>query len=49
MATSRRELLKLSGIATASLLLSQKSFAAWTPAPRYPDPRVVALDDAFRG
>ncbi|WP_312277719.1 SMP-30/gluconolactonase/LRE family protein [Kosakonia cowanii] len=48
MATSRRELLKLSGIATASLLLSQKSFAAWTPAPRYPDPRVVALDDAFR-
>ncbi|MDF7758185.1 SMP-30/gluconolactonase/LRE family protein [Kosakonia cowanii] len=48
MATSRRELLKLSGIATASLLLSQKSFAAWTPAQRYPDPRVVALDDAFR-
>lgn len=48
MATSRRELLKLSGIATASLLLSQKSIAAWTPAQRYPDPRVVALDDAFR-
>lgn len=48
MATSRRELLKLSSIATASLLLSQKSFAAWTPAQRYPDPRVVALDDAFR-
>lgn len=49
MATSRRELLKLGGIATASLLLSSKSFASWTPSPRYPDPRIVALDDSFRG
>lgn len=48
MATSRRELLKLSGIATASLLLSQKSIAAWTPSARYPDPSIVALDDSFR-
>ena len=49
MVTSRRELLKLGGIATASLLLSPKSFASWTPSPRYPDPRIVALDDSFRG
>ncbi|QJT83242.1 SMP-30/gluconolactonase/LRE family protein [Kosakonia sp. MUSA4] len=48
MATSRRELLKLSGIATASLLLSQKSIAAWAPSARYPDPSIVALDDSFR-
>jgi len=48
MATSRRELLKLSGIATASLLLSQKSIAAWAPLARYPDPSIVALDDSFR-
>jgi len=48
MATSRRELLKLSGIATASLLLSQKSIAAWAPSARYPDPAIVALDDSFR-
>ena len=49
MVTSRRELLKLGGIATASLLLSSKSFASWSPSPRYPDPRIVALDDSFRG
>lgn len=49
MVTSRRELLKLGGIATASLLLSPKSFASWSPSPRYPDPRIVALDDSFRG
>ncbi|ROP56220.1 gluconolactonase [Enterobacter sp. BIGb0383] len=49
MATSRRELLKLGGIATASLLLSPKSFASWEPSPRYPDPRIAALDDSFRG
>lgn len=49
MATSRRELLKISGIATASLLLSQKSIAAWGPSARYPDPSIVALDDSFRG
>lgn len=48
MATSRRDLLKLSGIATASLLLSQKSIAAWAPSARYPDPSIVALDDSFR-
>jgi gluconolactonase len=48
MATSRRDLLKLSGIATASLLLSQKSFAAWAPAGRYPDPRIIAVDDTFK-
>ncbi|MBL1917812.1 twin-arginine translocation signal domain-containing protein, partial [Klebsiella pneumoniae] len=29
MATSRRDLLKIGGLATASLLVSQKSFAAW--------------------
>ena len=49
MVTSRRELLKLGGIATASLLLSPRSFASWTPSPRYPDPRIAALDDSFRG
>ncbi|WP_342325685.1 SMP-30/gluconolactonase/LRE family protein [Kosakonia sp. BYX6] len=49
MATSRRELLKLSGIATASLFLSQKSIAGWAPSARYPDPSIVALDDSFRG
>ena len=49
MATSRRELLKLSGIAAASLLISQKSIAGWTPSGRYPDPNIIALDDSFRG
>ena len=48
MATSRRELLKLGGLATASLVLSQKSFAAWAPSARYPDPRIMAVDDSFR-
>ncbi len=48
MATSRRELLKLSGIATASLLISHKTLAAWAPSARYPDPAIVALDDSFR-
>lgn len=48
MATSRRELLKLGGLATASLLLSQRSFAAWAPSARYPDPRIMAVDDSFR-
>ncbi|MGV7091567.1 SMP-30/gluconolactonase/LRE family protein [Siccibacter turicensis] len=48
MATSRRELLKLTGIATAALMVSAKGYSAWTPSPRYPDPRIVALDDSFR-
>ena len=48
MATSRRDLLKIGGLATASLLVSQKSFAAWAPSERYPDPRIVAVDDSFR-
>ncbi|MGC0172807.1 SMP-30/gluconolactonase/LRE family protein, partial [Klebsiella pneumoniae] len=48
MATSRRDLLKIGGLATASLLVSQKSFAAWAPSERYPDPRIVAVDDGFR-
>ena len=48
MAPSRRDLLKLSGIATATLLLSQKSIAAWAPSGRYPDPRIIAADDSFK-
>ncbi|MDP1255203.1 SMP-30/gluconolactonase/LRE family protein, partial [Klebsiella pneumoniae] len=48
MATSRRDLLKIGGLATASLRVSQKSFAAWAPSESYPDPRIVALDDSFR-
>ncbi|MTH45546.1 SMP-30/gluconolactonase/LRE family protein [Intestinirhabdus alba] len=48
MATSRRELLKLGGLTAASLLLSKTSAAAWAPSERYPDPRIVALDESFR-
>ncbi|MBW7984346.1 SMP-30/gluconolactonase/LRE family protein [Enterobacillus tribolii] len=48
MATTRRDLLKLSGITAASLLLTPRVLAGWQPAQRYPDPAVVALDDSFR-
>lgn len=47
MATTRRNLLKLGGMAAASLVLAPKVFAEWQPSQRYPDPKVKSLDASF--
>src|SRR4051795_8540802 len=47
MPTSRRDLLTAAPTGAAAAMLAGRSFAAWAPSERYPDPAIRSLDPSF--
>src|SRR4051794_9145658 len=47
MPTSRRDLLTAASTGAAAAMLAGRSFAAWAPNERYPDPAIRSLDPSF--
>jgi gluconolactonase len=47
MPKSRREMLAATGAAVVTAVLAGRTFAAWEPSERYPDPAIKSLDPSF--